>query len=81
MSEERLKFMGRLQQKEMRAKELELRIDGLRSSIRDLLDPFEEVLHLKCELVASQAVDLATMHIEYKGCIEEIAAIRRALGK
>lgn len=78
---ERLKFMGRLEEQKNRARELELKLDGLRSSIRDLLDPFEEVELLRCEVAAAQAVEMAELQIDLKRCLDEIAAIRRALDR
>jgi len=78
---ERLKFEGRLREKELEEKKLRLRIEGLRNSIRDLLDPFEELVELKCEVVAEQALEMAGLQADLKACVEEIKAIKKALGK
>lgn len=78
---EHLKFMGRLAEKELRAKEMDLKIQGLRDSIRDLLDPFEDVADLRVNVVAQQALQMAELHIEYRSVLEEIRAIRKALGR
>ena len=78
---ERLKFQGRLAEKEREAKTLELRISGLRDGLRETLDPFEAIADLKADVIAAQAVDLAELHIRYMETMGEIAAIRKALGR
>lgn len=77
---ERLKFQGRLAEKELEAKKLKMRIEGLRDSIRDALDPFEKIENLKAHIVARQAVDLSEYHVQYRELLEEIDAIKKALG-
>lgn len=78
---EQLKFKGRLAEKELGAGKLKLRIQGLRDSIRENLDPFEAVEDLKTDVAAEQAFELAQLHIEYMRTLQEIAAIKKALGK
>ena len=78
---ERLKNMGHLQEKEMAAKRLELRIKGLRDSVRDCLDPFAGISDLKTEVAAEQAVELASLMVDYKETLAEIEAVRKALGR
>ena len=78
---ERIKFMGRKQEKQEEAGKLKLSIDGLVESIRDHLDPFAEIEELNTELVAQQAIELAEKQIEYKGLLIEIKAINKVLGK
>ena len=78
---ERLKFEGRLGTKQRELKALELRIRGLRKSIRDNLDPFEQIEDLKADIAASQALELADLCIQYKALQEEIKAIEKALGR
>jgi len=78
---ERLKFQGRLAEKEIEGKRLVLRINGLRDSLRNLLDPFEDVAELRGELIAQQAVELAGMQADLDGVSAEIAAIKKALGR
>ncbi|SPD73802.1 conserved hypothetical protein [uncultured Desulfobacterium sp.] len=78
---ERLKFEGRLLEKEAEAKSLKLRIEGLRDSIRNQLDPFESVENLKAHIVAGQAVDLSELHVKYRETLEEIRNIKAELGK
>jgi len=76
---ERLKFQGRLAEKELDAKKLRLRIEGLRDSIRDILDPFEDIAELRVEVAAEQALEMASLHVEYESILREIKAIRKAL--
>lgn len=77
---ERLKHRGRLAEKEQEAKRLALGIQGDMTAIRDLLDPFAPVEDLRAEVAAAQAVELAGKHAEYCGLLEEIKAIKKALG-
>lgn len=78
---ERLKFQGRLREKELQAEKIELKIAGLRTAIRDNLDPFENVMGLKLDVVASQAMEMAEVQIQLKEILAEIEAIKKALGK
>ena len=78
---ERLKFKGRLTEKKIEAEKLNLRIVGLRDSVRDLLDPFEDIKELRVEVAAEQMLEMAGLHADYKGLLEEITAIKKALGK
>jgi hypothetical protein len=78
---ERLKHLGRLEERKMEARKLELKMRGLVDSIRDILDPFERLDEIKGEQAAAQAVELATVQAQYKEVLAEIAAIKKALGK
>lgn len=78
---ENLKFKGRLMEKAQEATGLTIRIKGLVASLRDLLDPFEEIEDLKADIISEQAVELAARQIEYKEVKAEIKAIKKALGK
>lgn len=77
---ERLKFQGRLSEAKLHAKDLRMKIDGLRKSIRDNLDPFDDVADLNLELVASQAIEVAELQIQYKETLATIEAIEKVLG-
>jgi len=81
MDEERLRFQGRLAEKQLKADELKLKIVGLRDSVRVKLDPFEPVEDLNIEVAYELMVDLAAAHIEYVEILGEIQAIKKALGK
>ena len=78
---ENLKFKGRLLEKTQEAVGLTIRIKGLVASLRDLLDPFEEIEDLKADMISEQAMELAARQIEYKEVKAEIKAISKALGK
>ena len=77
---ERLKFQGRLAEKEFEAKELKLRIEGMIDSIRTQLDPFEAIENLKARLIAGQAVDLSEYHTMYLDILADIRKLKKALG-
>lgn len=78
---ENLKFKGRLLEKSQEAVGLTLRIKGLVASLRELLDPFEEIEDLKADMISEQAMELAARQIEYIEVKAEIKAIGKALGK
>ena len=77
---ERLKFQGRLAEKELEAKTLKLRIEGMIDSIRSHLDPFESIVNLKAHLIAGQAVDLSEYHTMYMEILDEIRLLKKELG-
>lgn len=77
---ERLKFKGRLAEKELELERLKLKITGLVKSIRDTLDPFEAIEDLKTDEAAQQAVELAQARILWCEVSAEIKAIKKALG-
>lgn len=68
--------MGRLR---LEAKEKELLAKGLVKAVRENLDPFEKIEGLNGELIASQALELAEVQIQYQALLAEIAAIEKAL--
>ena len=78
---ERLKHLGRLEERKLRAEELRIKMRGLVESQREHLDPFEEYENLDTELIASQSLELAKLKIEYVGILDEIKAIEKALGR
>jgi hypothetical protein len=81
MSDERVKFEGRLAVNRRERGETQLRMQGLVRSLRDLLDPILPVERLETELIAAQALDLATLSIKYRGLLNEAQAIKGVLGK
>lgn len=81
MSTERLQNMGRLQEQELKSKELRLRIGALIEQIRRKLDPFEDIEELDIETPTTLMIELGRLVIEYKGLLEQNKAIKRALGK
>lgn len=78
---ESIKFEGRLALKKQEVAQLRIRLEGHRDSLRDLLDPFEDVGDLKTDQIADQAVQLAGFQSDYHAALAEIAAINKALGR
>lgn len=78
---ERLKFIGRLAEKKRELRGMRLKMSGLVTSIRGLLDPFGEVEDIITDVAAAQAVELDTLKIDYKALQAEITAIEKALGE
>ncbi|HOI96331.1 MAG TPA: hypothetical protein PK250_16630 [Syntrophobacter fumaroxidans] len=78
---ERLKFLGRLEERRLEAERLRLRLRGLRDSLRDVLDPFETVEDLDGEKLAALAVEFADLQILCREAIAEMALIRKTLGR
>ncbi len=78
---ERLKFMGRLEERRLEAEQLKLRLRGLRDSIRDILDPFDAVEELDGDVLALQAMEFASVQIRCKEALSEMAVIRKTLGR
>jgi len=77
---ERLKYQGRLLDKQEEARRLKLRLDGLFKTLRDLLDPTEDMVELKGELIAEEALEFAARLGDYRALMEEIANIEKLLG-
>jgi len=77
---ERLKYQGRLAEKRQQARRLKLRLDGLVTSLRNQLDPTEDVAGLKADLIAEEALEFATRLGDYRALLEEIAKIEKLLG-
>ena len=78
---ERLKYMGRLQEKELELKKKALAMKSAIEVMRDMLDPFEDLEELKTEAIAEEALRLANLQIEYREIKSEIKAIRKVLGR
>ena len=78
---ERVKFEGHLKVNEDKARMIRLRIEGLRDSIRDILDPLEDIADLKLDVAYEQMVELVGMWAEYKESLSKIAAAKKALGR
>lgn len=78
---ERLKFLGRLREKEREAKELELRLRGDIRVLRDILDPHEDLADVEFSQAAAQAVEAADKHIRHKRVLGEIKILKRDLGE
>jgi hypothetical protein len=81
VADERVKFEGRLAVNRREREEAQLRLQGLRRSLRDLLDPILPVEQLETELIAAQVVDLANLGIKYRGLLKEALLIKDVLGQ
>ena len=77
---ERLKYEGRLAEASQAENRLRLRLSGLVRSLRDLLDPTEDVARLDGEQIADQALQLAMVKGELDAKMAEIGSIREVLG-
>lgn len=78
---ERLKFEGRLAERERDLRAMKLKAEGLVNGIRETLDPFEEIESLNADIAAEQAIELAALVTDYKECQAEISALKKALGR
>lgn len=78
---ERLKHQGRLAEKELEVKGLVIHIKGLVTSMRDLLDPLEKCEDLKADIIADQALNLATAVGDLHAAQFEIKEINKVLGR
>ena len=76
-----LKYKGRLSEKELEAKQLRLGAEGLVTSLRDTLDPFEPVEELNIELAAQEMENLKKVIPELMDTLHDITAIKKALGR
>lgn len=81
LGDERLQFQGRLGEKEIEAKKIEIRANGLVDAMRNGLSPFEAIEDINTELIVEQALELAQSKIDYISALKEISAIKKALGK
>ncbi|MFA7174989.1 MAG: hypothetical protein WC340_16570 [Kiritimatiellia bacterium] len=77
--QERLVIKGRLVEKRLELRNLELSIQGDISAIRGMLPPFEPIIEIKADVVAAQAVEMAGKHAEYAGLLKDVDAMERAL--
>jgi hypothetical protein len=80
MNQEFLSFKGWLLQQEQKQRELELKISGLRDSIRCHLAPIIATDDIEGELIAQQAIELRTVQIDLQALKAEIRAKKKAYG-
>jgi len=78
---ERLKYMGRLQEKELELKKKALAMKSAIDILRDMLDPLEDLEDLRTDAIAEEALRLANLQIEYRAINADIKAIRKILGR
>ena len=78
---ERLKALGHLEEYRLEATKLKLKLEALRDSVRNALDPYEPVEELKAERASQGAFELLAVQQRYKEILEEIRRIEKDLGK
>jgi hypothetical protein len=78
---ERLKFMGRRQESELKKKSLEIKIQGLVQNLREALDPFEKTEKLQVDKIAAWSVELADAHDQYMETVSNLERIQNILGR
>jgi len=81
MSEESVKYEGSLELNRQKRVALQVRIQGLVRSLRDLLNPVLPVERLEGMMISSQAMDLASQLVTYQELLAEADVIRRVLGR
>jgi len=81
MSEERLKFLGRRGELEIKKKSLELRIEALVNGMREELDPFKACADLRPDLIVSMGLELAEACDRHREAAAEIKKIQDLLGR
>jgi hypothetical protein len=77
---ERLIWQGQKQEKSLAAQELKISIEGIRDSLRILLNPHTDVGEMDPEKISGQAFELADKVARYKGLEAEIKNLNRSLG-
>lgn len=81
MERERLQFQGRLAEKELEAKNLKLKAEGLRDTIRLYMDPFAKIEDIDIGVAYQAMNELMQTLVKYKDILAEITAIKKALGR
>lgn len=76
---ERLKFQGKLAELDLEARKLDLQACGMVRSLRDLLDPTVRTEDLEQDLIADQALRLASAVIERRRVLAEIREIKKLI--
>lgn len=78
---EYLTMQGRRLENANRIKEAELRLTGLRRSLRNCLDPVEKLVNLEEDRVAMLAFDFQAQMKAYREALAEAEEINKILGK
>lgn len=78
---ERLENEGRLAEIRLKIKELKMRLENLRDSLRRELSQFEPLEKLKGEAIQALAFDFAARQVDYQELLDIEKALCRALGK
>ena len=78
---ERLENQGRLQDLNLKSKNLKLSISGLIQTLRSETNPHKEILEMKEDLIWEQAFELTQKIDQFKGLEAKIKALKKALGR
>ena len=81
MSEERLKFLGRRGELDLKKKNLELRIEALVNGMRDELNPLKSAAELRADLIVSMGLELAETCDRHREVVAELKKISDILGR
>jgi len=81
MSSEIQKFRGRLVERQMEARRLEMLIRGAVTALREELDPFAPPVELNGDQIAELALQLGGLRIQLVEVLAEIRAIQKAIGE
>ena len=79
--DERLQYMGRQAETELFVREMRMRLESLRDSLRELLDPFEKIEFLDTARIITLSAEFSRLHIDYVAALQQLAAIRKILGR
>jgi len=77
---ERLENQGRLQELNLKAKQLKLSIKGLINTLRSETNPFLEIVEMDEAMIWEQAFELTQKIDQFKALKVKIVAMRKALG-
>lgn len=80
MNEERLRNQGYLAQLSQDEKRLVLRLNGMRESMRRILDPMAEIARIDGEALSDGALQFASLQGELKAVRAKIARVEDLLG-
>jgi hypothetical protein len=78
---EYLKAEGHLAVMEKEARKGKIHLEGLRKSLRENLDPLEDIENLDADLIAQQAVEFAAQHTTYCEVLAKIKQAKKILGR
>lgn len=78
--EERLRWQGKLLEKQKEARGLEISIKSLRDNMRLGLDPHEDIGKLDSETIGNQAMELDDKLAEYKRIQLAVKGLKGSLG-
>ena len=81
MSEERLKFLGRRSELELRKRDLSLRMERLVNTLREELDPLKPAQDLRTEAIVSMSLELAEVCDRHREVLADLKKIQDILGR